>query len=533
MNGDPLRVLLVEDDVDHAEVIRRTLLRQEPPFALTTVDSGPACLEALRRGSYSIVLLDYSLPGMSGLEVLERIRGQGVTVPVVIVTGQGDERVAVRAMRSGGTDYVVKTSGYVTALPTLLYKVLQQHELALENARLFRETKQALSDLRAAQEHLVRVETLRALGELVGGLAHHMNNLLAVVAGRVESLLAKPESEALRHPLETIGRAAKEGADVVRRVQEFSRMKQLHERQAVDLNDLAREAVAMTRVRWRDAAQVRGISVEMACELGAVPTVSGQPSSLKEVLVNLILNAIDALPAGGRISIRTWVEDTWVMLSVADDGVGMSPETLGRAQEPFFTTKGLRSTGLGLSMSYSICQRHGGHLGIESTEGRGTTVTVRLPASPSASLSTPPAPPTSESQVPLTILVVDDEEDVLDMLVDLVRMQGHTVTQASGPREALARLEREGAPDVVLTDLGMPEMTGWDLAAAVKRRWPEVTIGLITGWGQESPALPEHRAAVDFVLAKPVSVEDLEQSFLRTRGLAQLRRARPCVGRTP
>jgi signal transduction histidine kinase/DNA-binding response OmpR family regulator len=687
MHDDGVRVLAVEDDRDHAELMRRVLERHQPPFDVTVVHTAAACLEALEVRPYSVVLLDYSLPGMNGLEVLERIRQHGLSVPVVMITGHGDERIAVKAMNAGGIDYVVKTSGYLTALPTVLRKALKQHELALENARLYAETQRrlhesealldlarsltstleygpliekiargaarvcrmddcavvlwadeagapsteafltvggrrareipmfaelarrrepvviddtadprtggvvdparlrtllllplirrdevtgalvlanagsaaitpgqialgiavasqaalaidnarlyrdaqdALANLTAAQERLVRGETLRALGELASGAAHHLNNLLAVVVGRTELLLLKPDAEPFRRQLEIIGRAANDGAEVVRRIQQFSRTKQLDAREPVDFNELVREVIEMTRVRWRDTAQAQGVQIDVVYRAGDLPPVNCHPASIREVVTNLILNAVDALPAGGRITIRTWVEAGAVGLSVTDDGVGMSDEISRHALEPFFTTKGLKSMGLGLSVSYGIVERHGGDLSIESAAERGTAITVRLPLLGSGRAA--PRPQAPADARPLDILVVDDELDVRQALAELLQSEGHAVAQAAGPLEALARLEVV-RPDLVLTDLGMPDMTGWQLAVAVRRQWPDIVVGLMTGWGPECAAEVEERAAVSFVVGKPLSLADIREHLLHVRSAPCRRGVVTCQGR--
>lgn len=517
-SAEPLRVLVVEDDRDQAELIRRVLTRHHPPFDVTVVRDGPASLAALAARRYTIVLLDYSLPGMNGLDVLAEIRSLGV--PVVMITGQGNERLAVAAMNAGAIDYVIKTSGYVATLPTVLHKALKQHELAAENARLYeesrrrlRESELLLDELHATQERLVRGETLRALGELASGTAHHLNNLLAVVIARVDMLRMKPLDPEVRRPLEIVGRVARDGAEVVRRIQQFARTKQLEDLAPVDLNELARDVIELTTARWRDAARVEGVAIEVAHEPGCIPLVGGHPASLREVITNLVLNAVDALPRGGRITIKTRAAGDDVWLSVTDDGVGMPPEVARRAREPFFTTKGPKSTGLGLSVNHSIVCRHGGEMTIESAPGRGTTVTIRLPAG----APVPTAPPTAPSAgvEALRVLLIDDEQEVRETLAELLAIDGHVVTQAVGGEEGLAQLERGPLPDVVLSDLGMPGMTGADVAAAVKRRWPELPVGVITGWGIGAPAERQQLAMVDFVLSKPVSLDDLRRSLGR------------------
>ncbi|MBI2218879.1 MAG: response regulator [Candidatus Rokubacteria bacterium] len=515
MDADAVNVLVVEDDRDHAELIARTLASHHPPFRVTVARDGLTCLDAVARERFSVILLDYSLPGMDGLAVLPRLRDQAPDVPVVMITGRGDERVAVEAMNAGGADYIVKTSGYLAALPTVLRKVLKQHELALENARLYREAQHALAELKTAQDHLVRVETLRALGELAGGVAHHLNNLLTVIVARIDLLRLKPEAEPFRRSLTIVNRAAKDGAEVVRRIQEFARVDRVCEPQLVDLNELTSDVIEMTRVRWHDAARAQGLTIEVERKAGPIPLVAGHAASLREVITNLVLNAVDALPRGGRITVRTAREDDEVCLSVTDDGVGMPEAVARRALEPFFTTKGLKSTGLGLSVSHSVLQRHGGGLHIESAEGRGTTVTMRLPVSPEQR-DRDGASSSSITEIrPLRILLVDDEAEVRESIGELLEFRGHHVALAGGAREALRRLETEALPDVVLTDLGMPEMTGWDLAAAIRRRWTRLPVGLVTGWGDEPAPDPARAGLVDFVLSKPLTLEAVYEQFLR------------------
>jgi signal transduction histidine kinase/DNA-binding response OmpR family regulator len=683
MSAPAVRVLLVEDDQDHAEIIRRTLGRQDPPIAVSIVSGGAECLSALEREVPSAILLDYSLPGMSGLDVLARIREAHLSVPVIMVTGQGDERVAVKAMKAGAADYLLKTSGYAAALPTVLQKVLKQHalarenerlyeetqrqlaesqalvelsktltstleyqplltavvgaaaracamdlgaiflwedgrlvtvvsraaepegsagaplddlvgcpldrvrlldqvasrrevividepgadsrvadvpalaaggavmalplfrqtevfgalvlhsarpkppvtpeqkrfgstvaaqvSLAVENARLYQATEQALADLQAAQEELVRGATLRALGEMASGASHHLNNLLAVILGRAQLALSNPAIGQFRRPLEVIERATRDGADVVRRIQEFARMKPLDARDPEDLNQLVGEVVQTTTARWSDAARARGVSI--VCEPGNIPFVDGHAPSLREMLASLLTNAVDALPDGGRVTIRTWAGGESVFLSVSDGGVGMTEEVRQRAQEPFFTTKGPKSTGLGLSVSGSIAKRHGGDLTIESALGQGTTVTVRLGGARSDPLAAGASP--GESVRPLSLLVLDDEDEVREVIALLVEADGHIVRQARVPSEALALLADGPLPDVVLSDLGMPEMTGWEVARAVKARWPAVTVGLVTGWGDHLPPSAEAGVAVDFVLRKPIDRNEVRECLSR------------------
>ena len=265
-----------------------------------------------------------------------------------------------------------------------------------------------------------------------------------------------------------------------------------------------RESIDLTRARWEHEAQVRGARIEMTFEPGVLPPISGRNAELREVLTNLILNAVDALPRGGRLTIRTWSEPGRAVVSVADSGPGMPAETRGRAFEPFFTTKGVRRLGLGLAVAYGLVSSHGGDIALESGEGRGTTVTFWIPAAVAAEAGAP-AKGAADGERHGRILVVDDEADVREVLADVLASQGHTVTLAGGGQEALAYLERDPF-DLVITDLGMPDVNGWDVARAVKSGRQELPVLLLTGWAD---AVETGVGRVDAVIKKPFDMTKL------------------------
>jgi signal transduction histidine kinase/CheY-like chemotaxis protein len=391
---------------------------------------------------------------------------------------------------------------------------------AVDNARLLQEAQQSatqlqnvVDDLRATQAQLVRGETLSAIGKLASGMAHHLNNLFAVILGRLETLQAKvPDPEARRY-LEIVQRAAQDGAEVVRRVQRFSRVQPVSRTMPVDLNQLAQEVLDLTRPRWHNEALLRQIRIDTGLDLGAIQPVAGELAPLREVLMNLVLNAIDAMPDGGRLGVRTWADGQGVHCDVSDSGAGMSEEVRHRALDPFFTTKGPKSTGLGLSVTYGIIQRHNGKLEIDSAPGRGTTVHITLPAAgaPAGARGSSPTPPASPTH--LRVLLVDDEPEVRSALADMLGTSGHTAFQAAGGREALAWLEAGQPVDLVLTDLGMPGMMGTDVARAVRGRWPHLRLGLMTGWDETEGLVGETSAMVDFVIAKPFKLQALLDAY--------------------
>jgi CheY-like chemotaxis protein len=315
-----------------------------------------------------------------------------------------------------------------------------------------------------------------------------------------------------------------DASEVVRRMSALSVGQALPESVPVDLNALAQEVLELTRPRWESEAQIRGLTIDARLEPGRIVPVAGDPSALREVLMNLIFNAIDALPRGGQIRVRTWADADGVACAVVDDGVGMEPSVQQRALEPFFTTKGLRCTGLGLSVSYGIIRRHGGALTIDSVNGRGTTVTVRLRPAPAAPMPAPrPVAPVASR---LRVLLIDDDANVRAAMSDMLTLEGHRVTAAASGSDGLARLEAGEIVDVVLTDLGMPGMNGWEVARALKARHPELPVGMITGWGDEQRARFGDGDIADFVLSKPIRREVLAAALAQWEPAAPPRPAK-------
>ena len=386
----------------------------------------------------------------------------------------------------------------------LLSALARQAAIAMDNARLVGDLRRTLEDLRAAQETLIRGATLRAVGELAAGAAHHLNNLMAVVLGRAQLLLMRKPAPGMAASLRSIERAAMDAADTVRRIQGFSGSPAGAEPTLFDLNGVVEETVEFTRSRWQNEARVRGVTIEVLVQPGPIPEVKGIRPEIREVLVNLVLNAVDALPEGGRIVVTTRTESGHVVASVSDVGIGMSEEVRGRAFEPFFTTKGVKRTGLGLAMAYGTIQRHGGQIALESEPGRGTTVTFRLPVA--AGDADGGAGGGAEGRRTGSVLVIDDEATVRELVAEALMSHGHRITVASSGREGLARFET-GRYDVVLTDLGMPDLDGWEVARAIKSASHDTPVLLLTGWGEAPDS--SSAALVDGILRKPFDIVDL------------------------
>ncbi|HMG06806.1 MAG TPA: ATP-binding protein, partial [Chthoniobacterales bacterium] len=279
----------------------------------------------------------------------------------------------------------------------------------------------------------------------------------------------------------------------------------------VDLARIVQQAVSLTEPKWRSQTQARGLTVEVTAEAKASPFVAGQESALREVLTNLIFNAVDAMPEGGRISLETSVEGDDALIHVRDSGTGMTESVRQRCLEPFFSTKGERGTGLGLSMVYGIVERHRGKLEIESTAGHGTTFVIRLPLADSsveAAVGLVERKPKSS----LNVLIVDDEPRVLEVVSAYLRCDGHSVSTAASGREALEKFRRNRF-DLVVLDRVMPEMSGDQTARFIKQMNQDIPVIMLTGFGALIEVTGSQPAAVDVVLSKPVTLDALRKTI--------------------
>jgi signal transduction histidine kinase/ActR/RegA family two-component response regulator len=407
---------------------------------------------------------------------------------------------------------------------------LSEHvALAAHQAQLHTSLQQAYDDLRETQQAAVQQERLRVLGQMASGIAHDINNAISPMALSTE-LLLESESELsprARKHLEMIQRGTEDVARTVARIQEFSRQ---HESQLklspVHINALVQQVVDLTRARWSDMPQQQGIMIELRSEFAPdLPAILGAESEVREALINLIFNAVDAMPSGGALTLRTRIMEHSpgpsklrnVLVEVADSGVGMDEETRRRCLEPFFTTKGERGTGLGLAMVYGVVQRHSADLEIESTAGKGTTVRLSFaaPANVDTNLALPEIPQKVLSRA--RILVVDDDPLLIRALCETLESDGHEVITAYGGQEGIEAFrdaQGRGKPfAVVITDLGMPRVDGRKVASIVKSESQSTPVILLTGWGQRLVAERDVPPHVDRVLAKPPKLRDLREAL--------------------
>ncbi|MFB3886643.1 MAG: GAF domain-containing protein [Thermodesulfobacteriota bacterium] len=388
----------------------------------------------------------------------------------------------------------------------VLSSFASQVSISIENAQLFSDLKKTLEELKQAQDQIVQTEKLRAMGEMASGVAHDFNNLLAVILGNIQLLLHQLDHlrpDEVRERLKIIEQSSKDGAETIRRIQEFTGVKRDKEFTILTINETIEEVVTITQPRWKDQAQKKGIQIELTKTLGDVPPVLGNPSELREVLTNIIFNATDAMPEGGQIKILTQSHpDGWVEVRISDTGIGMTEEVRKRVFDPFFTTKGVSSSGLGMSVSYGIIRRHGGEILIESEPRKGTTFILHLPVGFGEKKAGKKELEPMKEIRPARILVIDDEESVRDILSRILEVKGHEVVAASDGEEGIERFRNERF-DLVFTDLGMPKVSGWEVGVAVKEINPKVPVIMITGWGMELSREKLNESGIDLIVSKP------------------------------
>lgn len=371
-----------------------------------------------------------------------------------------------------------------------------------------------ITEQKQERERAAQADKLRALGQLASGVAHDFNNALAAILGRAQLMRRDLRDKRLLHNLDIIQTAAEDAAATVRRIQTFARQSEAKEFDLLDASALLRDAVEITRTRWQNEASMRGLFYAVEIEAEEQLYVSGNASELREVFVNLIVNAVDAMPSGGQLLISSQRYNERVRLRFADSGMGMTEEVRKRIFEPFYTTKGAQGTGLGLAVSYGIIERHEGHINVESKFGESTTFEIDLPEATALAIQ-PPEPFVRRETPPLKALVIDDEVFVRETLADMLSALGHEVTLASGGYEAIEKLDSAHF-DLVFTDLSMPGMDGWEVAREIRRRTgTEINIVLVTGYGKATALPPGEQDLVNGVIGKPFDFDQVAETIAK------------------
>ena len=417
----------------------------------------------------------------------------------------------------------------IIAIVFLTYRTyLKNIEASMHQAdqaeRHVAELSHYIAEQERIREQFSQMEKLSALGELASGVAHDFNNTLAGILGRAQLILRTNDPEKIQRGLNIIIKTAEDGAKTVKRIQDFARQRRDHDFEAVSIDSILFDVSEITRPRWKDRAEASNVQITLDLQIRSKAKVMGDESELREVLVNMVFNAVDAMPNGGNLTLAAEDVGDSVVISVGDTGTGMAPEVKSRIFDPFFTTKGKAGMGLGLAVSFGIIRRHEGSVEVESEVGAGTKFKISLPKAVVAEEPTvvdevirtsliEAADPASaygfEGPQP-QILVVDDEEAVRELLRDLLESEGFRVYLAPGGREALNLFAAQRF-DGIFTDVGMPGMSGWELAQAIRQRNETIPIAVITGWGEAVGSDEQKEARVNWVVTKPFRAERISE----------------------
>jgi signal transduction histidine kinase len=472
-----------------------------------------------------LLLVDLHMPNLNGFQLIEKLRSivpEETFLPVIVMTGDTSPANKRSALISGAADLMAKpidSSELLMRIRILLRTRFLQRELQNQNHLLeskvnerTHELGNALADLKATQVHMLQQERLRAFAEMAGGVVHDFNNALMAVIGYSDLLMQEPAilngDETLREYLDIINTAGRDASNVVGRLRDFYRPREEGDVfESVDLNKVIEQAVQSTQPKWKGQSLERGLSINVEMDLEKLPAMKGISADLRELMTNLIFNAVDAMPMGGTITLKTCPLPGQIGFSISDTGTGMTEEVRARCLEPFFSTKGELGTGLGLSMVFGVIARHEGRIEIESEQGCGTTFRIFFP-------------PEGESDVqasvealplvrPLQVLVVDDEEQSREIVSKYLTSDGHKVLSVSGPEKAIAHFQDNGF-DLIITDQGMPGMTGTNLGAVFKQMREDQPVILMTGFAEPSAPIEGH---VDMVLRKPISQGELRRAL--------------------
>ncbi|MCM3874227.1 MAG: response regulator [Pyrinomonadaceae bacterium] len=447
---------------------------------------------------------------------------------ITYVAGASGAALTAKFMSSGGLFTVLITTpiiGIIYFTYQTYVKNIKAAELQAEQARNHvAELSHYIKDQERIQEQFLQVEKLSALGQLASGVAHDFNNSLASILGRAELVMKHTDDPKVIRGLEIIAKSARDAAKTVRRIQDFARQRTGHDFELISIDQVLLDISEITSPRWKADAEAQNIHIHLDLQNHSNAYINGDASELRDVLVNMVFNAVHAMPAGGHLKLGAEVVDNEVIVSVTDTGTGMPADVRSRVFDPFFTTKGVEGMGLGLSVSYGVICRHQGTIEVESEVGQGTTFRIKLPVvavdadamnnSKSGAAMTPLRRPKL-----VKILVVDDEEEVSTLLRDILEDAGCETVNASRGLEAL-NLFKEGNFDAVFTDIGMPGMSGWELARAIRELDSKMPLAIITGWGDAVSMNERQAVQVDWVLSKPFSmagIVEIVQEISRRR----------------
>jgi diguanylate cyclase (GGDEF)-like protein len=505
-NAAPPSVLLVDDSPLMVEMLGSIL--QSVGLTVLEAHDGEQAITVARLHRPDCVLLDLGIPGVDGFETCRQIKAifRDSHVPVILITSEKALASQLQGYESGADDHVTK--------PVVREHLIAKVHAQLRVKSLHDRLRAANAKLKQAQRTLMRAERLKAIGQMAAGLAHDFNNLLSSILGHAQVLQAKVDSPETLRGLQAIEQVAQEGASTIKRLTQFAhRPAQAEECVRIDVADVLEDCRQMTRIHWKDEAEIRNVryQVEMKVEPGL--TVRACHSDLREVFTNLIVNALEAMPRGGTLTLAASRHgQSEILVEVQDTGTGITPDLQRQIFDPFFTTKPDTGAGLGLSIAYGIVARLQGRIDVVSRVGSGSTFRVVLPADVGTPVAAP-VPVVTEATCASThdgvsVLIIDDEPHIREVFTEILTDEGYAVAAEVDGESGLAKF-RQSPADVVLTDLGMPGLSGWEVARQVRRLRPETKIILTSGWGMDLETDSPEQGIVDAVLPKPVSLRSL------------------------
>ncbi len=626
-------ILIVDDNEDHRVLMEEALEELGQKTNVVSACTGKECFLELSRERYEVVIVDFNLTDMNGLEVLRSIKCKEYKSPVVMVTAFGDENVAVDAMKLGACDYIVKSEDYLKRLPAIVYRVMQGAKLEKEKEKVenelmkselkyktlidnmvdvvftadnalkilstnlagqrvfgyscedikglnffdlihetdkekmidcvmgsFASEREFLEGLefriktgdsrikevqlnakvgydsdgnvtgfegvvrditgrREFEQKLFQIDKLNALGLQSSGVAHEFNNILGIILGYLQIVKEeiKGVGDEVFDALNIIEKAARDGSEIVDKIQQFSRIKKEHEKkeELIDLIDVVNDAFKFTMPRWKTEAQSKGVTYEIIKNefTSSKYRTRCNPSELREVIINIINNSIDAMPNGGKIEVSVKTNGNKMIIAITDNGIGINDDIKDKIFDPFFSTKGVKRSGLGMSLSYSIMARYDGEILVNSRVGKGTTVCLKMPLFDTEIEQCDEEEAGIIESHGVNILIIEDEDVILDMMKVLLESRGHNVFVSQDASIGIEMYENN-LYDIVLCDLAMPKLNGWQVAKFIReydavRKRTKTPVVLITGYELDPDNTDYKNEGVDFILNKPIEFDRL------------------------
>ena len=482
-------ILIVDDNKGLCEGVKEFL--EHEAYAVACANSGKDAIDMLPGNRYDIALVDIKLPDMQGTDLVKKLADISPSTDFIHITAHATVDTAIEAVR-------------------------QEHVISYETKPL--DMDHILAILRQIMKRkklevaLFQSEKLKSIGTITAGISHEYNNILAIISGNVQLIQnTYNDHKGLLDSLHIIMKAVNDGAEISNKMLEFAKTKvDTTEYVIDDISDLIKQSIDFTKPRWKNMAQANGVNYYIDMEgVREKSEVSCNSTEIREVFINIIHNAMEAMPEGGRISFSTWNKDDVVFVRVSDTGKGMTEDVRKKIFDPFFTTRRPQGAGLGMSIVYSIMSRHNGSIEVNTKIGRGSTFTLQLPVVTRVDIIREISETEQVSKSNgLHILVVDDDEPICDILDKFLSREGHMVRTVDNGAEAIV-LARVNSYDLVLCDMVMPEVYGYDVIKALNQLERIPKIGVITGWGEQLKPVGGETFKVDFVLKKPFDFSEM------------------------